>query len=225
VFQNALRMEEWSADAKRDWSLRTPAEIRYVGSILGEAQRDAIHDACEAVVQLRAAGREVGLCVYSAPTQTRELASWGYPAEVLKIESPPNPGDVPKLMAMADILLLPFNFDESSARYLRFSMPTKIPAYMISGGPILVYGPEQLAAVRYAADADFAHVVTTHGAASLASGIARLLDDEVLRRTLGLRAQRLAAESHDIGRVRERFWSALAAGARNGEDPYRERAS
>lgn len=225
IFHNALHMEEWLKDARREWSVRTPAAFRYVGSIFAEAQRDAIHDACEAVVQLRAAGRDVRFSVYSPPSQTRELALWGYPREVLDIQSDPDPNHVPKLMAGADVLLLPFNFNEDSARYLRFSMPTKIPAYMISGSPILVYGPRELAAVAYAVDSGWAHVVTEPGAHGLSAGLSRVLDDAVLRRTLGERAQRLAAEFHDISRIRERFWSALSVAARNYEEIFRERVS
>jgi glycosyltransferase involved in cell wall biosynthesis len=125
-------------------------------------------------------------------------------------------------MGKADVLLLPFNFNKESARYLRLSMPTKIPAYMISGTPILVYGPRQLAAVTYATDSGWAHVVAEAGPRGLAAGLSRVLDDTVLRRTLGERAQRLATELHDVSRVRERFWSALVTAVRNGDETNRE---
>lgn len=214
VFHNALQMEEWRLHARRDWTVARPAAIRYIGSILAEAQRDAIRDVAEAVVQLRAAGRDVRLSIMSP--QTEALRTLGFPRDAVALEPSPPPDLVPRLMSEADINLLPFNFDESSARYLRFSMPTKVPAYMISGTPVLVYGPSALAAVRYAVDAGWGHVVDEPGPARLVPAIARLLDDEPYRRELGQRAQRRAEEAHEIGGVRRRFWAALLMAAEAG---------
>lgn len=213
VFHNALQMDEWRKEARHDWSVGRPATIRYIGSILGEAQRDSLRDVADAVVQMRAAGRDVRLSIMSPGEQTQALRDWGLPAEALAIEPAPSPDRVPRLMSEADINLLPFNFDSASARYLRFSMPTKIPAYMISGSPILVYGPATLASVQYALASKWAHVITARGTQHLIPAIERLLDDEAYRRELGERAQRRAEEAHEIGTVRERFWGALTAAA------------
>ena len=164
AFHNALRMEEWRPHARTSWTLRPRAEIRYVGSILAEAQRDAIRDVCDAVVRVRDGGRDVRLAV-SSPRVTRASSHHGaIRLRYLSIRPAPDPAQVPGLMGEADVLLLPFNFNEESARYLRFSMPTKVPAYMISGSPVLVYGPRDLAAVSYAMEPEWAHVVTVPGA-------------------------------------------------------------
>lgn len=216
AFHNALHMDEWRREARQEWGVRPPATIRYIGSVLAEAQRDSIRDIGDAVVALRRKGRDVRLSIMSPENQTRELRAAGFPPEAVTIEPAPVPDTVPRLMAQADINLLPFNFDERSARYLRFSMPTKIPAYLISGPPVLVYGPRELAAVQYAIDYRWAHVVTERGVDRASAAIEQLLDDEPYRRELGERAQRRAEDAHEIGRVRARFWSALtsAAGAR-----------
>ncbi len=213
VFHNALQMEKWRQVARRDWHAGRRADIRYIGSILAEAQRDAIRDVVEAVATMRAAGRQVRVSVFSPEDQARALRDWGHPDDVLAIRAAPQPELVPRLMAEADVNLLPFNFDDASARYLRFSMPTKIPAYMISGTPILVYGPRQLAAVEYAIAHRWAHVVTDRGPEQLIPHLERLIDDEAYRRELAERAQRRAEEAHEIGAVRGRFWAALADAA------------
>lgn len=214
AFHNALQMEEWLPHARRDWAVARPATIRYIGSILAEAQRDAIRDVADAVVQLRAGGRDVRLSILSP--QFEGLRTLGFPPDAVVLEPSPPPDDVPRLMSEADINLLPFNFDEASARYLRFSMPTKVPAYMISGTPVLVYGPPTLAAVRYAVDAGWGHVIDEPGPTRLVPAIARLLDDEPYRRELGRRAQQRAEEAHEIGGVRRRFWAALSMAAEAG---------
>jgi len=62
-------------------------------------------------------------------------------------------------LAAADALLLPVNFDADSVRMIRYSMPTKVPAYLLSGTPTLVYGPAGVAQVDYALGRRWGHVV------------------------------------------------------------------
>jgi len=213
VFHNALQMQEWLPSARRAWDVARPARVGYIGSILGEAQRAAIRDVAEAVLEMRQRGRDLRLAVAAPEAHCQPLRAWGFPEEALEITPAPPASEVPRRMAEADINLLPFNFDKASARYLRYSMPTKVPAYMISGTPILVYGPAGLAAVEYAQHAGWGHVVTRRGALHLRPALERLLDDAPYRRALGTTAQHCAAKNHDIERVRERFWGALTAAA------------
>jgi hypothetical protein len=59
-----------------------------------------------------------------------------------------------------DILVLPVSFDEHTIQYIRYSMPTKVPAYLAVGTPILVYGPAEVAQVSYAKKAGWGMPVT-----------------------------------------------------------------
>ena len=86
-----------------------------------------------------------------------------------------SPG-VPHLLAQSDLLLLPYNFDARSARYIRLSLPTKAPAYMISGTPVLVYAPADVATARYATREEWAYVVSEQGQQAVAQGLGHLMD-------------------------------------------------
>lgn len=211
-FHNALDMDEWRQTARTDWRVSTVASVRYIGSILAESQRDAIRDVCESVKRLRARGRSVQMSVHSPVSQTAELGAWGFSEGVLAIHPAPASADVPALMAGADVLLLPFNFDDASVRYTQLSMPTKIPAYMISGTPVLVYGPESVAAVRYAVTAGWGDTVTVPDPRKLDAALEQLIVNVDHRETLGRRAQHSAAR-HDIAHVRPDFWAALTTAA------------
>ncbi len=63
-------------------------------------------------------------------------------------------------IATADALLLPVNFSDESVRFIRYSMPTKVPAYLTVGTPILAYGPTETAQVNYARKAGWGELVT-----------------------------------------------------------------
>lgn len=217
-FHNALDMEAWTRDAKRDWRGGSPFTIRYVGSILPDGQRTGLRDVWDAVARLRAAGAHLELAVHAPRGQTAYLAPGGTPPAGLVLAEPPPPEQIGRCLGEADLLVLPFNFDPRSARYVRLSMPTKIPAYMASGTPILVYGPADLATTRYAERGGWAHVVATRDAGALERALAWLVSDQPARQQLGQRAHALARERHDAARVRPAFWAALAAAA---NDPAR----
>jgi hypothetical protein len=110
-------------------------------------------------------------------------------------------------------LVLPINYDAETVDFIRYSMPTKVPAYMASGTPILVYGPRGVAQVDYAAREGWGLVVSDRDCAGLDLGFRRILSDGPLRESVRVRAQTLAAANHDSARVRGRFQDALKAAA------------
>jgi hypothetical protein len=93
-------------------------------------------------------------------------------------------------------------------------MPTKVPSYLASGAPILVYGPSEIAPVRYASRHCWGHVIDERSAPRLQQGIREILLDRRLREDLGARAIRTAQEFHDAPVVRRRFQQTLIETAR-----------
>ena len=197
--------------SRQRWDVEGRVIVRYVGSIVAEAQREALRDVCGAVAELRAEGVDITLSVHAPAAQTTALRDWGFPEDVLRIGAPAAATDVPRLLSEADILILPFNFDESSRQYMRFSMPTKVPAYMISGSPVLVYGPPDLATVAYAVQEGWGCTVTERGGTALRSALRTLALDVTVREQLGRRAIALARRNHDAVSVTLAFRHALTA--------------
>ena len=202
-FHNALDMSEWQPRARQQWSLGKPAIVRYAGSIVQEAQRDSLRDICSAVSLMRARGFDVEMWVHAPRAQRAYLE--GERLDGLHLEDSPDPATITELLSSADLLVLPFNFDERSAEYMRLSMPTKVPAYMASGTPTLVYGPEGIATARYALEEGWGYVLFQPGVGNVQAALTRLLSDARLRELHGRRAMQLAAERHDARPVREEF--------------------
>jgi glycosyltransferase involved in cell wall biosynthesis len=210
-FQNALDMHEWDRTARTTWNVSHPSIVRYVGSILPQAQQTSLRDVCDAIAELRDEGFDMTLAVHAQAEHTEPLRSWGFDAAVLRIEPAPNPADVPRLLATADVLVLPTNFDDASVRYVRLSLPTKVPAYMASGTPVLVYGRSDVATVQYAQTSGWGLAVTERDRTSIKTALRRLMTDIELRHTIGRRAMAVAHQNHDVLRVRSNFWDALAS--------------
>lgn len=213
AFHNAIDMDQWLPHAKRDWKEGLPFIVRYVGSIVPDGQQEALRDICEAVASLNGSGVSVQMWVHSPKDQLSHLRDSRFPPDCLHLSGPPSSETIATLLSEADLLVLPFNFDARSAQYVRLSMPTKVPAYMVSGTPVLVYGPLEMATVRYAERDGWGDVVSTPGILALREALSRLMHDQAAREHLGRRAQMLAQQNHDAAKIRPAFQAALSKAA------------
>ncbi len=214
-FQNAVDTARWGRVAKQEIGVGTPIRLLYAGSVLGFAQADSLAECCAAIALLRGEGVAVELDIYSPPAQTAPLRDRLLCHSAIRLHDViVDDESYFRSLAAADILLLPVNFDAHSIRYIRFSMPTKVPSYLVSGTPILVYGPTGVAQVDYARAAQWGLVVDHADRAGLVAAIKRLAGDVMLRQRLSTTARRIAMERHDSAVVRAGFQSVLAISAR-----------
>lgn len=211
AFHNALDPNEWIQKARKEWSRTSEGEAKllYAGALIAHSQVESVRDVCDAVAALHAEGLDIEFHIY-APyyAATRYRAELERP-ECVKIFDAPDTMDIEALFAEADILLLPVNFDEESVKYIRYSMPTKVPAYMFSGTPTLAYGPLDVASIGYAQKEQWAYCVTEKNPELLKTAIKTLFADENLRKNLALRAQELARERHDRNKIAAEFQEIL----------------
>ncbi len=117
--------------------------------------------------------------------------------------------DVPKLLAGADILFLPYSFRESSRHMVETAFPSKTADYLAAGKPILVVGPLYSTLVQYASEEGFAEVVTELNVDMLARAIQRILLFQEHAAMLAARAHDVFCRNHDIERQRRDFCTLL----------------
>ncbi|HJR77235.1 MAG TPA: hypothetical protein VJ805_09685 [Nitrospiraceae bacterium] len=213
AFQNALDTERWLPYSRTAWKANEPFVVRYVGSIVRGAQEQSLLDVARAVAELSAAGTAIRLEIHAPRHESSYLRACKIPDHILCLKGPPDPATIAQLLAGADLLVLPYNFDPHSARYIRLSLPTKAPAYMMSGTPVLVYAPADVATADYARREGWGYVVCCAGTADVAAALRLLIDDETLRARLGRRARLVAQANHDATKVRPAFWNTLCAAA------------
>jgi glycosyltransferase involved in cell wall biosynthesis len=112
---------------------------------------------------------------------------------------------MPALLSSYDLLFLPLDFDESGMSYAKFSMPTKVSEYMISGTPILVYADKRTALAKYALKYGWACVVTESSEKVLTDALNKLFSNISLRKELAEKAKKIVIQNHDADIVRENF--------------------
>ena len=150
AIQNAVDVEAIvPADPHRDPS--APMRLAYIGSIFAYAQAQSLADIAQSVARLAQGGRSITFDIHS-PLHLAEpfrAALEIHPAIRLHDTIRDDDNFFARL-AQVDVLVLPVNFDSASVDYIRYSMPTKVPAYLASATPILAYGPPETAQIGYA---------------------------------------------------------------------------
>lgn len=185
--------------------------LLYVGSVLAEAQLAALTEIAAATAELNSGGSSIRLIVATpnAANVRTQLGAFGH----VELRDVPGEDGIAALIGSADLLLLPANFNPASIKYLRLSNPTKIPAYMASGIPILVYAPSQLDMTQRALRDGWGIVVSENDRAAIGPRITEALGDSELRKRVVDNAARAFARDHDSARVRDNFRQLLAQAA------------
>lgn len=177
--------------------------LLYAGSIAANTNLTSLLDVAGVVSALAARNVRIRFVV-TRPTDSRVAAALEAAGPVSFVEPVPHE-KMPSLLAEADLLLLPFNFDEGSVSFIRYSWPTKMPEFMISGRPILLYGPRHTAFGEYARRANWARVVDERDPSRLAAALEDLMGSPQDRRVLVDRARALVLQEQDLRKTRCRF--------------------
>lgn len=206
-FANALDSENWLKKSRKNWHRASPFKILYAGALMPDSQLGSLIDVCDAVFELNREGIDVEMEIYAPWFSAKYYHGDLERAGCVRVFDAPEKMDSEELFAKADLLLLPVNFDSATVKYVKYSMPTKVPAYMFSGTPTLAYGPKGVASIKYAGE--WAYCVLNKNKKELKDAIKHLAGDEELRKKLAIHAQKLAVERHDRKIVSGKFQQVL----------------
>lgn len=206
AYQNTIDFQYWSRCANEGISRGAVADIVYIGSIFPNAQLDTLILCCHAVKEINRLGVPAQLTISSPSGHgKRYKAELQVDPSIKIVETIRDDDTFYRRIAAADILLLPVNFDTDSIRFIKYSMPTKVPAYLTAGGPILVCGPAEVAQVAYALSDKWGYVVNEKNQKMLVNAMVHLLEDNELRENLIRNARDVAQKNHDLKVVQKSF--------------------
>ncbi|MBZ0183490.1 MAG: glycosyltransferase [Melioribacteraceae bacterium] len=209
---NPVDSDSWLKYSKTNWKENTPFTLMYAGRI-GIGTEESLIDIAEAVEELVNEGLDIRLKIQL------NINSFNVPPRLISLKYTQlhnfiSYDQLPQVLSRADVLLLPIDFDEKAQRYIKYSMPTKVTEFMITGVPILVYAPEDTAMVNYARVNDWALIVNKKNKSELKRAIIDLYLNEELRKSLGERGRSIALLKHDSKIVCENFRNTIAMAAK-----------
>ena len=212
AFHGVMRTEGWPAPGARP--SRAVCELAFTGSI-EQGQVQGLLDVARAVEQLCATGPAVRLVLYTTEYYRNRVEPHFAKFPNVAMRSHPASDALRAALVESEALILAYGFDQTTIDYYRYSFPTKIVPYMLSGTPVLAYGPQAIAPMAYASSGGWAKVVMENSVDALAAALRDLLRDPAERLRLGTLAHAAARREHDQAVVAVRFADALRAAAVN----------
>lgn len=203
-FHNTLDLDKWTPFIRNN--IRTSQGIKTVlfSGRIGKGIEHSLFDLAIAVDKLHYEGIDICLQIQS-PRSTPGVIDRLKRFRSVIINSSVDYDRLPEIYSRADILVIANDFSQEGINFLRFSMPTKVPEYMISGTPILVYASSESAVYKLFQKYMCGHSVTNQSTDELANAIKMLLQDLDYRKQLSNNAVAYAIEYYDSQKVRRRF--------------------
>ena len=208
AFHNPIEINSWQPYSKTDFKL-TPGKTRvlYSGRI-GPGITESLIEVATALEELNKKGQENRLFIQS-PTLDYKIISRLQTYKCVIINPTVEYKELPKVFSNADLLLIANDFDKEGLDFLKYSMPTKISEYMISGTPVLVYAPDETAVSRFVSDNECGYCITSQSTEKISDAILPFAFDEQYRRSLSHNAVTIARELSDSVKVRKEFHKLL----------------
>lgn len=208
-FRNPIDIYAWTPFMKRKWSIDQEINIIYTGR-LAVPNINALYTFCKAVEGMNNEAIPIMLHIYSIDKNAKFTHRTSNFKSIFIHEAIPF-DKIPSLVSKFDIALLPIDFTKKGIEYARYSISTKTSEYMISGVPILLFAPKQVALTKYAEKNKIMHIVNENSIEKLTLALKELINDEKLRYSLALQAISVAESESDSLHVRKCFREALSS--------------
>jgi glycosyltransferase involved in cell wall biosynthesis len=205
-FHNPIDTKSWLPFSKKDWAIKGKFKILYAGRI-GLGMKNTIVDIAEVVNKLSLENYNIIFEILSNDILLlkRIIKFNDHINGMMAIKH----SEMPEKFSSVDLLVLPVDFDVTSVKFMKYSFPTKLSEYMISGTPILVYAPVETAVAKFTLNKRIALLVAEKNKMQLTKAIIDLHSDHSLRKELSERAREFATKYEDAEIVRENFRKCL----------------
>jgi glycosyltransferase involved in cell wall biosynthesis len=211
--RNPIDLDQWLPYTKNNWDVSDTINIVYTGR-LAIPNINSLFRFCKVVDKLKKSGINVRFDIYSIDDNLKFRSKIRYFKGIF-LNNPIPYEDVPRLITKYDILLLPIDFNKTGIKYAKYSISTKTSEYMISGVPILLFAPEEVALTSYAIENQCMLSVTEDKYEKLTSALIRLINDKSLRESLAKKAFDVVRKDSDANNVRQDLKLLLSSNFKN----------
>jgi glycosyltransferase involved in cell wall biosynthesis len=201
--RNPVELSQWLPFVKNNWEVSETINIVYTGR-LAVPNIKSLYGFCEVVDSLNKLGKRISFDIYSIDDNRRFKGKIKYFRGVF-VKKPIPYEDIPKLIPKYDIALLPIDFNKKGVKYAKYSISTKTSEYMISGVPILLIAPENVALTLYAVENNCMLSVTDDKIEPITNALDKLINDKSLRESLAKKAFDVVKKDSDANKVRQEF--------------------
>ncbi len=205
-FRNPVEVSLWLPFSKSNWECNTKIKMLHAGRLVSPVSQ-ALFDICEEVNNLNKNNIEFEFDITTFDNN-EEFEKKIKDFVGININKPVRHEEMPQLITKYDLLVLPIDFNRQGIRYAKYSVSTKTSEFLISGVPILVYAPEEVALYRYFYENDLGF--TAKKRTEINKLLLKIKSDSVGREYYGKKAVEFAKSTEDSVIIREKFRALLA---------------
>jgi glycosyltransferase involved in cell wall biosynthesis len=203
-FHNPIEIEKWLQNSKKTVEIDlNNINILYAGRI-GLGTSESIIDIANAIGDLIKEGYNITFQVQTT-TKNSEIIENLLKRSYVQINPTIPYSDIPKVFSSVDILVLPIDFSSKGINFLKYSMPTKVTEFMISGTPILLFCDQQVSLFDHATKYGWAYTVSERSNDLLKKALIELLEDSNIRKKISKTALDFAISNYNASVVRYNF--------------------
>ena len=128
--------------------------------------------------------------------------------DIVEFHPLPSHDELPCVLSKCDILFLPESFDPVYRKAIELSISSKSHLYMMSGRPVLIYGPPWSGTVDYARSSGWGVVIDRRDDRELARGLNEFSFPDTVREIVA-KAATVVKKNHDIELLRKHILERL----------------
>ena len=177
--------------------------LRYAGGLAPNMTRDSVLRLARSVEKLAKGGHDIRFEVNTQSwwhEQSKELfADFTHTVIEAKNRSVAQYRD---WLNGADAVVIAYNFDDDTLRYVRYSMANKMPECFASQAVLFAHGPVEIATIGYLQSTDAAAVVTEDSDDAVTAALLDLLENPAKRTQLTQAGHQQAVRRHNVNDLR-----------------------
>jgi len=208
TFRNPVEIEKWRPYQKSNLAIKgDELKIIYTGRLFSPTYF-SILDLCQVVDKFNRRGIKVTLDLFTYD-ENRAFIDSIKNLNGIHLKSPVKVTDIPPLIQQYEVFYLCLDFDDYAKKYSRFSVSTRTSEGMISGVPILMYGPHSSAMCKFFLASRSAYIVGERSLDMLEAALTEMWQNKDMREELSANAISYVCQHNDAPVVREQFRQAL----------------
>lgn len=216
VLANGIDLKAFPLPGKAS---RTKKIIRYMGGAAEDMNYSAIVQFAKTIEHNKQLASQFTFEIYTMPWYIKSLgkALDGFKTcQILELVEEERYGEI---LRSADALLIAYNFDSTTEKYVSLSMANKMPECLASGVPVIAYGPSTIATIELLEKYGLAHAVNQEEASHLEKVLTVLASNSPITQTIARRARSFAGHFLSAETVVAKFNQTLVAATAASAEP------
>jgi hypothetical protein len=152
------------------FSKSNPLKILFIGSLFETLHKGAINNICRAINELNNEGYPISFNLYG------QIVPNTFLKDELTTPHINHHGTIPpeerfSIMSKNHCFIIPSSFTNTIKDEYRYSIPTKLPELLLSGRPVIIYGPKEMEAYRYCTENECGNLINESSISSIKSSL------------------------------------------------------